>query len=313
MWAFFIIVANTHSVNGVKEMRMFCFYYDEAKQKYFGINFWQLKAMEGSTEFLRRKAQLFKNDKGKTRLVYVGKGKHKGFRRYSKGTGNYTCSSRGDYESLTHQGNKEAIASLEKLNLILGNDTVVIYPKSIEVEKEIRCNNRKYEVDIYIEIERTEPEEYKELWSGELWFEVFHTCRVDRRQAEDFAIEGRTLFETKIPDNYIFDEDMSLEDYLKRKKQITEKYSQFGVKGIIFSDAKKSSVKWKISQNGNYTTYMGDRYFTIIQSKFGDLYGIVYGENKPLWNYNGKYFESIEDAKKNAEYIAFLLYNKEKI
>lgn len=61
----------------------------------------------------------------------------------------------------------------------------------------VKCNNREYEIDIYIKIDRTEPEEYKNFWNGELWLEVFHTCKVDRKQAEDFAIESLPLFETK--------------------------------------------------------------------------------------------------------------------
>ncbi len=54
----------------------------------------------------------------------------------------------------------------------------------------------------------------------------------------------------------------------------------------------------EIKQNGNYTAYIGDRNFTIIKSKYDDGYGIMYGEKKPLWEYNGKRFNSIEDAKK---------------
>jgi hypothetical protein len=52
--------------------------------------------------------------------------------------------------------------------------------------------------------------------------------------------------------------------------------------------------------------------FTIIRSKYDDGYGILYGEKKPLWEYNGKRFSSVKDAKKNAEYLAFLLYNNKK-
>lgn len=182
------------------------------------------------------------------------------------------------------------------------------------VEYSVKCNNREYEIDIYIKIDRTEPEEYKNFWNGELWLEVFHTCKVDRKQAEDFAIERLPLFETKIPDTYTFYENITLEGYKKRKKQIIEKYKQFGVNGIFFSFNKKFfSVKWRLSENGNYTAYIGDRNFTIIKSKYDDGYGIVYGEKKPLWEYNGKRFNSIEDAKKNAEYVAFLLYNNEKM
>ena len=293
---------------------MFCYYYDEAYQSYFETSYWAMKEIEGTTEFLRRKSNLYKDDHGKTKMQIVVKGSHQGFRRFPMGTGNHLCSSRGDYESVSHQGNKEAIASLNEIKLNIGNETVLVYVGNIEIEKEVKCNNRKYEIDIYIKIDRTEPEEYKDLWNGELWLEVFHTCKVDRKQAEDFAIEGLPLIKTKIPDTYTFYENITLEGYKKRKDQIIEKYKQIGVTGIFFLfNNKFSSVKWRLSENGNYTAYIGGRNFTIIKSKFDDGFGIMYGEKKPLWEYNGKRFGSIEEAKKNAEYVAFLLYNNEKV
>ena len=76
-------------------------------------------------------------------------GLHQGFRRHPIGTGNHTCLSRGDYESVSHQGNKEAIASLKEIKLNIGNENVVIYVRNVELEKEVKCNNRNYEIDIY--------------------------------------------------------------------------------------------------------------------------------------------------------------------
>lgn len=69
-------------------MRMFCYYYDEAKQAYFETSYWAMKEIEGTTEFLRRKSKLYKNNQGKTRMQIVVKGSHQGFRRYPMGTGN---------------------------------------------------------------------------------------------------------------------------------------------------------------------------------------------------------------------------------
>lgn len=47
---------------------------------------------------------------------------------------------------MSHQGNKEAIASLDKIKLNIGNDVVKVYVSDIELEKEVKCNNRKYEL-----------------------------------------------------------------------------------------------------------------------------------------------------------------------
>lgn len=57
-------------------MRMFCYYYDEAKQAYFETSYWAMKEIEGTTEFLRRKSKLYKNNQGKTRMQIVVKGSH---------------------------------------------------------------------------------------------------------------------------------------------------------------------------------------------------------------------------------------------
>lgn len=113
-------------------MRMFCYYYDEAKQAYFETSYWAMKKIEGTTEFLRRKSKLYKNNQGKTRMQIVVKGSHQGFRRYPMGTGNHSCLLRGDYESMSHQGNKEAIASLDKIKLNIGNEVVKVYVSDIE-------------------------------------------------------------------------------------------------------------------------------------------------------------------------------------
>lgn len=58
---------------------------------------------------------------------------------------------------------------------------------------------------------------------------------------------------------------------------------------------------------------IGEHSFTIVKSKFGENYGLVYGNGKCLWQYNGKKFLTIDDAKRNADFIAFKLYNGEKI
>ena len=47
---------------------------------------------------------------------------------------------------------------------------------------------------------------------------LFHTCKVDSKQAEDFAIANETLFEYKVPNFFNFVNNISLEGYEKRKR-----------------------------------------------------------------------------------------------
>lgn len=297
-------------------MLITCWYYDERCQEYKKTSLKELKRLEytDKEEFLYIKDRLFRSKNKKIPMILVRKGLNQGFRRKGNGTGNFTVKSRGERESLTHQGNKEAISTMEELTIRFNDEKVKLYIKKVEIEKEIICNGTPYEIDLYFELEKTEPENYFKEWDGKLWFEIFHTCRVDSKQAEDFAIENETLFEYKILQCYNFVNNISMEGYEKRKLSIVNKYKEKGVYGCLICKKRQESLSfWKVSENGNWTARIGEYNFTIIKSKYGENYGLVYGDGKYLWEYNGKKFLSIDDAKINADFIAFKLYNGEKI
>ena len=68
-------------------------------------------------------------------MVLVRKGLNQGFRRKGIGTGNYSVKSRGERESLTHQGNKEALSTMDELLIRFNDEEVTLFIKSIEMEK----------------------------------------------------------------------------------------------------------------------------------------------------------------------------------
>lgn len=297
-------------------MLVTCFYFDERDLKYKKTNLQELKRLEYSDkeEFLYRQKRLYRSENKEIPMILVRHGSNQGFRRKGTNGGYGTGYLRGERESLTHQGNKEAIATLNRLTIKFNGEEVILYIRNIEMEKSVICNGRRYDVDLFFELERTEPEEYFDQWEGELWFEIFHTCRVDSKQAEDFAIENKPLFEYKVPHSCNFVNNISLEGYEKRKLSLIKKYKENGIWGFLICRVREGTLsEWKLSNNGNWTAKIGDNYFTIIKSKYGDNYGIVYGERKYIWEYNNKKFMTIEDAKSNANFIAFKLYNDEKI
>ena len=299
-------------------MLLTCFYYDQIEQKYHKTNYYEMIDLEKEdyAEFVRRKANICRREDGKIPMVLVKNGLHHGFRRKALTGGNGTDYSRGEKESLTHQGNKEIIANMKEIVIKFGNVEVKVYVKNAECEKTIVCNGKRYEVDIYIQLEKTEPADYYKLWNGELWLEIFHSCKVDYEQAENFAIENKTLFEYKVNDDYNFFNNISEEGYEKRKKYIEGKYCQKGIEGIMICQSRNNDNllhTWTRSSKGNMRARIGDSYFTIIKSKYGTNYGIVYGEKLIKWDYNNKKFDTEKNAMKVAEYFAFLLYNKEKI
>lgn len=166
---------------------------------------------------------------------------------------------------------------------------------------------------MYIRLDRTEPEGYYNNWNGELWFELYHTCKVDSKQAEDFAIENKALFEYKIPQFYNIFDNISEEGYEKRKLFIAQKYKEQELQGFLICQTRnETSLFWRKSKNGNWTSWINGYNFTIVKKKDEDKFGIVYGDSKWIWNYNGREFETIDDAKKNADFIAFKLFNNEK-
>lgn len=292
-----------------------CYYYDHVRQEYIKTDFKSMKQLEkdDNAEFIRRRKNLCRREDGKIPMVMVIEGAHHGFRRKGIPGGNTSDYSRGEKESLTHQGNKEVISELKEIVLKFSNEEVKVFIEYAECEKPVICNGRRYEIDIYFKLKATEPESYFEKWNGELWFEVFHTCKVDYQQAEDFAIANKTLFEYKVSKNYSFYDKISEEGYEKRKAMLSSIYSTKGIAGMLICQSRNESIhKWRRSVNGNMTAYIGESNFTIVKSKIGD-WGIAYGDDKWKWEYNNKKFASEEEAMKVAEYFAFLLFNKEKI
>lgn len=293
-----------------------CWYYDERCQDFKRTCLKELKQLEQTDkgEFLYIKDRLYRSKNKKIPMTLVRNGLHQGFRRKAEDTGNFTTNSRGAEESLTHQGNKEAISTLKKLTIEFDGEKVTLYNKNVEIEKQIVCNGRTYEIDLYFELEKTEPEKYFKEWNGKLWFEIFHTCPVDSVQSEDFRVQNETLFEYKITEDYNFVDNISIEGYEKRQNCIINKYKRNVIKGYLISKKREETLSfWKLSKNGNWTANIGDNHFTVIKSRNGEYYGLVYGDGKLLWEYNGKKNWSIDDAKKIADLIAFELYNSKKI
>lgn len=65
---------------------------------------------------------------------------------------------------------KEALATVDKLIIMFNDEKVKLFIKGVEVEKEIVCNGTTYEIDLFFELEKTEPTVYYDQWNGKLWF-----------------------------------------------------------------------------------------------------------------------------------------------
>lgn len=137
-------------------------YYDERSQEFKKTSLKELKRLEydNKEEFLYIKERLYRSQNKSVPMILVRKGLNQGFRRKGNSTGNHTSKSRGECESLTHQGNKEALATVDELIIMFNDEKVKLFIKGVEVEKEIVCNGTTYEIDLFFELEKTEPTVY---------------------------------------------------------------------------------------------------------------------------------------------------------
>ena len=156
-----------------------------------------------------------------------------------------------------------------------------------------------------MKLSKTEPRCYYEILDGELWFELFHTCPVDSRQAEDFAIEGKSLYEYAIPQTNIVFDRITTEGYEKRIKTLMRYYQNYGIKGILISNSENyKNILWKRKkETNNMVAHIGNNVITITKSQYSDRY-VFYLDG---WRseYNQRPFLTEEDAMKNAQYIVF--------
>ena len=305
-------------VKGKEFMRVIAYYYDERTDQFRETNLWELKDLESSDtgEFLYRQPRLFRYQSCTVPMTLVRRGDNQGFRRRVNSGHNHNVNFRGERESLTHEGNKFAFSSMRELRIRFNGEEVRLFIRSIEQEKTIICNGSEYRIDLFFELDRTEPAHYYDELNGELWFEVYHTCKVDSKQAEDFAIERKSLFEYKVaPACYISNNVASFDEYRQHIEKIKKRHIEQGIDGYLICTARRESLaNWHLSANGNWTAKLGDNNFTIIKSKYGEGYGIIFSQRrKPLWKYMEKEFSSIDEAKRVADFLAFKIYNGERL
>lgn len=123
-------------------MLITCYYYDERSLEYKRTSLKDMKLLEykNKEEFLYRQQRLYRNESKRIPMTLVRNGCRQGFRRKGNVGTNQAGYSRGERESLTHQGNKEAIATLDQFTIRYNDKEVKLYIRDIEIEKSVICN-----------------------------------------------------------------------------------------------------------------------------------------------------------------------------
>ncbi|BAH43936.1 hypothetical protein [Brevibacillus brevis] len=102
-------------------------------------------------------------------------------------------------EGITHQYVKEIIGELKVLNFVINNKPIVIHARESKLEYRFNTNNGAFQVDIFVEIEKSIPIDYLDKWLGVLAIEIYDTHKTGEEKS--FALEkhGIPVIEVKIP------------------------------------------------------------------------------------------------------------------
>ncbi|MBU5420090.1 hypothetical protein KQI11_08145 [Acetanaerobacterium sp. MSJ-12] len=152
-------------------------------------------------------------------LVYL-KNTKTAFFRYKKGS-NFAVSKNnspdnGEGESSIHYIAKEALSRLTKLTLVSSQTTITAFVSGkATVEKRFDLENKTYFADVYFNLERTEPKEYRYRWYDQIALEICITHKVELEKAADFEKNIIPLFEVTLPKKTCekFDLDKAKSEY----------------------------------------------------------------------------------------------------
>lgn len=253
---------------------------------------------------------LFRTKKLTIKMEYVRQVEHPFFRKSNK-KGNKSHKSRGEAESFTHQIHVDAISDLKEFTINVYGNEVKLFIKDYELDKTVYCNGNSYEVDIYFELEKTEPAEYYDYLKGVLYFEVYHTCKVDWKQAEDFATENLPLYEYKISKKYSIPNKINGEYINNRIANFKEYLKKNSLKGYpIYFPQEINKNRWIANEKGNRVCKIDGTTFTIFIKDHNWYLSIKENEKNVRFVDGFEYNEKdLESAIKRADYIIFREYN----
>lgn len=286
----------------------YCYYYNETLEKFDKTNFYEMLKLEkiNPVEFLIRRKKLYLYPNIQLPLVMVKNGKFKGFRHKGIKSDN-SIMHRGKSESLTHKANKEVISNLKNFAIRVGKQKVEIYVDYSELEKPVICNSKKYITDVYFKLKSTKPEKFYKEWNGEIYFEIFHTCKVNDEQGIDFEIENRTLIEYSVPEKFNVYDNVSKTGYERRKKTLELMYKTNSMGCVVISKSRNNKLVWRRSTKGNLTSKVNGKNITVFKNENDSTFSISYvvDDNVRFKNeYNSKKIKTEAQGKKIAEHIA---------
>ncbi|MED1943938.1 MULTISPECIES: hypothetical protein [Brevibacillus] len=148
-------------------------------------------------------------------------------------------------EGITHQYVKEIIGDLKVLNFMINNKPIVIHATESKLEYRFDTNNGTFQVDIFVEFEKSYPIDYLDKWLGVLAIEIYDTHKTGEEKSLALEKHGIPVIEVKIPDSFDLSGIYENERLLDKKLGDIKRMYENKIYGKLLSDPESEYYRLK--------------------------------------------------------------------
>lgn len=243
------------------------------------------------------------------------------FRRFSVGLAEKNKFS-SVAESEYHRACKCGIAQASKFRLYLDGNNYLVNNKSAICEYVECLMGYHFETDCSIIVE-SKPEDcdqlYKILNGNELNLEIHHTCRISENKAMAYTACGKNILEFDVPLQYLQSRlnNKSFADMVEIFKDYYEDTEKHYIRGN-FHRPIKEILAWEDFRASFVDDNENEIKVTVFKDRFSDVkyYNVGFSSDlgkKAYYRIGKKKIEDYNDAKRLANYIAYLHCSKTKL
>ncbi|ETT77250.1 hypothetical protein C173_05401 [Paenibacillus sp. FSL R7-277] len=152
-------------------------------------------------------------------------------------------------EGITHQYVKEIIAEIKVLNFVINNKPIIIHVRESNLEFRFNTDNGIFQVDIFVEFEKSHPTNYLDKWMGVLAIEIYDSHKTGREKSSALEKHGIPVVEVKIPDYLDLSKIYENERLLEKKLGEIRRMYENKIYGQLLSDPESEYYKLKKQNN----------------------------------------------------------------
>lgn len=151
----------------------------------------------------------------------------------------------GQGEGVTHQYIKEMIAEMKILRFVIKDKPIVIYVKESNVEYRFNTDSGAFQVDIFVEFENSDPNDYFDKWLGVLAIEIYDSHKTEKEKSLALEKHGIPVIEVNIPHYFDLSEIYNNEKILNRRLGDIRKMYENKIYGKLLSDPESEYYQLK--------------------------------------------------------------------